>query len=355
VDHAGRRARLAARIGEFEVDAFLVTRLPNVRHLTGFSGSNGQLLVTPDSGLFLTDGRYVEQAKREVPGLRHVQYTGELGPAFAAACAELGTRRVAFESAGLTYRTYQTLEGTGAELVPTVDEAEKLRWVKEPEELQLLGEAQEVADDALELILGKLTEGMTEREVAFELDTAMRRAGAEMVSFDTIVAFGKSAAEPHHSPKDRALQRGDVVKIDFGAVVGGYHSDTTRTVAFGQPDPRIREIHGIVRRAQQAGMDAVRPGVTGGQVDEAAREVIRDAGYGDAYTHSLGHGVGLEVHEGPYLRSGGEDVLPEGSVVTVEPGIYVGGLGGVRIEDMVVVTADGCRPMPRTTRDLVVL
>jgi Xaa-Pro aminopeptidase len=176
-----------------------------------------------------------------------------------------------------------------------------------------------------------------------------------MVSFDSIVAFGESAAEPHHSPKDRALQRGDVVKIDFGAVVGGYHSDTTRTVAFGQPDPRIREIHGIVRRAQQAGMDAVRPGVTGGQVDEAAREVIRDAGYGDAYTHSLGHGVGLEVHEGPYLRSGGEDVLPEGSVVTVEPGIYVGGLGGVRIEDMVVVTADGCRPMPRTTRDLVVL
>jgi Xaa-Pro aminopeptidase len=254
----------------------------------------------------------------------------------------------------VTFKSYTALQD-GLELVPTTDEVEALRWVKVPEEVAHLEAAQSLADDAFAEVTGRLTEGMTELETALELDTAMRRAGAEGLAFDTIVAFGENAAEPHHHPTSRPLGRGDVVKMDFGCVVAGYHSDMTRTVAFGRLDPRLEEIYEIVRQAQQAGVEGVRAGAAGGEVDRIARDVIAEAGHADHYTHSLGHGVGLEVHEGPTLRSGGQDVLPEHAVVTVEPGIYVGGLGGVRIEDMVEVTAEGCRVLPRTTKDLVIL
>jgi Xaa-Pro aminopeptidase len=198
-------------------------------------------------------------------------------------------------------------------------------------------------------------EGVTERDVALELEDAMRHGGADRVGFDTIVAFGENAAEPHHGPTDRPLSRGDVVKMDFGCVVDGYHSDMTRTVSFGDPDSRLREIHEVVRRAQEAGIAAVAAGARAGDVDEAARAVIRDAGYGERFGHSLGHGVGLEVHEGPGLRAGSDDEVPAGAVVTVEPGVYVPGLGGVRIEDMVEVTTEGRRPLPRSPHELVVI
>jgi Xaa-Pro aminopeptidase len=239
--------------------------------------------------------------------------------------------------------------------VPTRDEIERLRWIKEPDEIAMIERAQAITDEGFERILPKLVEGITEREAALELEWAMRQAGAEGLSFDTIMAFGESAAEPHHHPSDRPLARGDVVKMDFGALCGGYHSDMTRTVAFGDPPEEIRRIHDLVARAQQAGIDAVRAGIEGKDADAAARRVIDEAGYGERFSHSLGHGVGLEIHEGPTLRTPSEDVLPENAVVTVEPGVYVPGLGGVRIEDMVVVTADGCRPMPRSSRELVVL
>jgi Xaa-Pro aminopeptidase len=183
----------------------------------------------------------------------------------------------------------------------------------------------------------------------------MRQLGAERIAFDSIVAFGEQAAEPHHRPADRPLRRGDVVKLDFGALVDGYHSDMTRTVAFGEPDHRIREVHEVVLRAHLAGIEAVRAGATGGQADRAARGVVQEAGFGDRFGHGLGHGVGLEIHEGPSLRREGEDVLPAGAVVTVEPGVYLPGVGGVRIEDMVVVEPDGCRPLPEAPKELAVL
>jgi len=355
VDHAARRARLAQRYDQLGVDAFLVTRLPNVRYLTGFTGSNGQLLMNRDGGVFMTDGRYVEQARHEVPDVRRETYPGDVAGLFGQVCAEVGARRVAFESAGLTHRTYRRLTGAEVDLVPTEDEVERLRWAKSPEEIALLEEAQAIADDAFDLVAGKLADGMAEREVAFELDTAMRRSGAEAMAFETIVAFGESAAEPHHSPGGRRLEHGDVIKMDFGCVVGGYHSDMTRTVAFGRLMPELEHIYHVVRSAQQAAIDAVREGVTGAEVDNAARSVVQDAGYGDRFTHPLGHGVGLEIHEGPSLRVEGQDVLPEGAVVTVEPGVYVPGVGGVRIEDMVEVQRGGCRVIPRTPKDLVVL
>jgi Xaa-Pro dipeptidase len=196
---------------------------------------------------------------------------------------------------------------------------------------------------------------MTERQAAAHLEQAMLRRGADGLAFASIVAFGEHAAEPHHRPCHRTLAEGDVIEMDFGALVDGYHTDMTRTVAFGEPTPELRKVHDLVAEAQQAGIDAVRGGARARDVDAAARTVIADAGYGDAFTHGLGHGVGLEIHEGPSLGSRSEDELPVGAVVTVEPGVYLPGVGGVRIEDTVEVTDDGGRPLGRATRELIEL
>ena len=356
MDHARRRKGLGGTLDELELDALLVSRLVNVRYLTGFTGTNGQLLALRSGGVFLTDGRYDDQSRREVPDLQRAIYLREMARELEEVCRAQQVKRLGFESASLTFKTWRRLDRfEGVELVPTEDVVERLRWSKDPEELGLIELAQAATDDAFERITSKLAEGMTEREVAFELEIAMRDAGAEALGFPTIAAFGENAAEPHHGPTDRALARGDIVKLDFGARFDGYHSDMTRTVAFGEPDPQLRKVHEVVLRAQEAGAAAVRAGARGGDVDSAARSVIREAGYGDRFGHSLGHGIGLEVHEGPTLRDGGDDELPEGTVVTVEPGIYLPGLGGVRIEDMVVVGRDGCRALPRTPKDLMVL
>lgn len=356
MDHPLRRTRLVARLPEIGVDAMLVTRLPNVRYLTGFTGSNAQLLLGAESGVFFTDGRYAEQSRREVPELRRDIYTADFPAAFARACRDLGLSRVGFEAAGVTYRFYQDLSGAeSVELVPVTDEVERLRWIKEPEEIRLLDRAQALTDEAYDRAVAKLAEGVTEREVALELEWAMRQSGAEGVSFDSIVAFGENSAEPHHRPTGRTLSRGDVVKLDFGARFEGYHADMTRTLAFGDPPAELREVYELVLATQLAGVEAVRAGVSGADADRVSRRIIEEAGYGDRFGHSLGHGVGLEVHEGPTLRSTSEDVLPAGAVVTVEPGIYVPGLGGVRIEDMVEVLEDGCRVLPATGKELLVL
>jgi Xaa-Pro aminopeptidase len=358
VDHHLRRNKLSARLPELEIDALLVTRLPNVRYLTGFTGSNGQALVTSDGDgdVFMTDGRYTEQSRREVPDMRRETYLAEFATMFAKACRDAKVSRVGFETAGITYKLWEQLSATeGVSLVPVGPEIERLRWVKDRDEIALLDRAQAITDEAFDRIQAKLVEGITERDVALELEWAMRQAGAEGLSFDSIVAFGESAAEPHHHPSDRALKPGDVVKFDFGALYGGYHADMTRTIAFGEPPAEIREIHALVTHAERAGIEAVRAGVVGREADAASRNVIAQAGRAEAFSHSLGHGVGLEIHEGPTLRAGSEDVLPVGAVVTVEPGVYIPGLGGVRIEDMVEITEDGGRVIGTSTRELVVV
>jgi Xaa-Pro aminopeptidase len=357
VDHHMRKDRLAERLDTLGVDAILVTRLPNVRYLTGFTGSNAQALVASEAGVFFTDGRYTEQSRREVPAMERVTYAQNFAEVLRDACAAQGVARLGFEDADLPVRTLRTLERTltGTELVAVGDELERLRWAKDPDELELIQAAQDATDQAFEDILEKLAVGLSERQVAQELEHAMRRAGADGLSFDTIVAFGEDAAEPHHEPGHRTLEEGDIVKMDFGALWSGYHADFTRTVAFGEILPELRKIYGIVQEAQQAGVDAIRGGVSGGAADAAARGAIEASGYGERFSHGLGHGVGLEIHEGPGLRRGGTDELPVGSVVTVEPGVYVPGLGGVRIEDMVVVTEDGCRVMARSSKDLIEL
>ncbi len=355
MDHALRRERLAAELRARGLDALLVTRLPNVRYLTGFTGSNGQVLVAADGrAVLLTDGRYEGQAAREAPDLeRRVSRDRALAPAALEAARALGAARLGFE-ATLAYREARELEerADGLEVSAAEGVVERLRWEKDPDELRALERAHDLA---FERLPGLLREGVSEREVGLELEVAVRRAGAEALAFDPIVAFGEHAAEPHHRPCDRPLRRGDVVELDLGARASGYHADMTRTVAFGEPPGELRDLHALVARAQAAGLAALRAGATTGEVDGAAREVIAEAGLGERFPHGLGHGVGLEIHEGPWLRPGGTEPVPAGAVVTVEPGVYVPGLGGVRIEDAAVVGPEGARALGRVPRELVVV
>ncbi|HVF07031.1 MAG TPA: aminopeptidase P family protein [Actinomycetota bacterium] len=358
MDHHLRRSALAERLAGLEVDALLVTGLTNVRYLTGSTGSNGQVLVdrAGGAGVFFTDGRYTEQSRHEVPDMERVTYSGAFAEALVA---HLGVERLGFEAEHVTVRAHERLSavlGARVDLVACDDEVEHLRWIKDDDELELLNSAQAVTDQAFDDVLETLAVGVTELQVARRLEELLRRDGADGISFESIVAFGEHAAEPHHGPTHRPLEEGDVITMDFGALYGGYHADMTRTVAFGQPAAELRKIHDTVREAQQAGIAAVREGVTGAEVDAAARGVIEGAGYGERFSHGLGHGVGLEIHEGPRLgREFTTHTLASRAVVTVEPGIYVPGLGGARIEDMVEVTPDGCRVLGNATRELMEL
>jgi Xaa-Pro dipeptidase len=360
MDVAGRLPRLLERFEGAGCDALLVTDLINVRYLTGFTGSNGQVVVARDgSAVFLTDGRYEEQATHEVPDLDRILYRQGFPRPLVDACRALGARRAGFERRGLTFEDWTKLgeASNGLELVPAGPEVEALRRIKDDDELERIGRAQGFTDDVFERVAldGGLRAGVTERQLAREMETAMLDAGADDRAFDSIVAFGDHAAEPHHRPTDRALAPGDVVKLDFGALADGYHADMTRTVAFGEPDARVRQIRDVVAAANRAGIDAVRPGASTVEVDAAARSIVAEAGYGEAFPHGLGHGVGLEIHEDPFLRWDTGVELEAGMVVTIEPGVYIPGLGGVRIEDMVEVTADGGRLLPRSARELIVL
>jgi Xaa-Pro aminopeptidase len=358
VDHRLRRDRLAARLADLGVDAVVVTRIVNVRYLTGFTGSNGQVVVGRETSVFLTDGRYEEQARAEVPDLERRTYRGPFSEHGLRACRDVAAAVVGFEAEAVTYAAWRRLADAaeGLELRPVPAVVEELRAVKDPDELALIVRAQQAADAAFEqVVLGALHEDVTEREIAFALELAMRAAGADAVGFPTIVAFGELAAEPHHDPTDRPLRRGDVVKTDLGARIHGYHSDMTRTVSFGPPDPAMREVYGVVAAAHAAGVDAVSAGTPIAGVDRAARSVIEAAGHGGRFPHGLGHGVGLEIHEAPTLRWDAEGTLEAGAVVTIEPGVYIPGVGGVRIEDMVEVTPDGGRAIPTTSKELIVL
>jgi Xaa-Pro aminopeptidase len=339
------------------VDALLVTSLPNVRYLTGFTGSNGQAVIGMDAAVFLTDGRYAEQSRQETSDLERVTYLDGLVPSLRNVCSSLHVARLGFEAADVRYGFWRELSEAldGVELQPVEREVDRLRWEKDADEIRMLERAQEASDAAFDAILDRLAVGVTERQVARMLDESIHLAGADGLAFTPIVAFGENAAEPHHRPGHRPLSEGDVVKLDFGALSGGYHADMTRTISFGDAPPQLRKIHDIVREAQQAGIDAARAGARGVDVDATARAVIDEAGYGPAFSHGLGHGVGLEIHEGPTLGRRSDDVLPAGAVVTIEPGVYVPGLGGVRIEDMVELTENGCRPLPSATKELIEL
>lgn len=358
MDHQLRRTTLAETCADQPIDALLITGLPNVRYLTGFTGSNGQFLASASGGIFFTDGRYTERARHEAPDVERVTYLGGFEPVLAEHVDRLGIRRLGFEPNDVTVERHGRLREhlPDTELVPVGGTVERMRWRKDAEELAMLRRAQAVTDQAFDDILDVLAVGQSEQQVARELAQLLMRDGADGLAFDSIVAFGENAAEPHHEPGHRILDEGDVITLDFGALWEGYHADMTRTVAFGEPAAQLTKVHDVVSQAQAAGIDAVRAGVSGADVDQAARAVIGEAGFGDAFIHGLGHGVGLEIHEGPRLgREAQDQVLVAGAVVTIEPGIYLPGIGGARIEDMVEVTESGARVMGSASRELIEL
>jgi Xaa-Pro dipeptidase len=359
VDHLARRGRLRQALTAASADALLVTGLSNVRYLTGFTGSNGAVLVTTDPELdrFGTDSRYLTQSRHEVPGLEIVLHR-TLPPALVAYARERGVDRLGFEAEHLTVAEHSALAAahTAPVLVPTTGLVEALRVVKDPVELALLTEACRISDAALARLVTEVRPGMTEREVARRLDALMLDLGAEAVSFDTIVAGGPHSAVPHHQPTTREITPGDLLKIDFGARYAGYHADETRTFVVGAaPAQWQTEIHALVAQAQRAGVAALAAGVDVRVVDDAARSIIAAAGHGEHFGHGLGHGVGLDVHEAPTIGYSGTGILAQGTPVTVEPGVYLPDRGGVRIEDTLVVHGAGAESLTTATRDLLVL
>jgi Xaa-Pro aminopeptidase len=352
-----RAARLAGAVAERELDAVLVTDLVNVRYLTGYTGSNGLAIVGSDARRFLTDFRYASQVEREVPDeWARVTVVQDL---LTAVPEQLGeqTKRLGFDDEDLSVRAHAKLADAlpGVELVAAGGMVEALRAVKDDLEIARIRGAAQLADEALDEVLEHGLAGRTEREVAFALEMAMRRRGADGSAFDSIVASGPHGALPHATPRDVQIPRDTLVTIDWGARHEGYCSDCTRTFATGEGiGGEAREIYALVQRAQQAALDAVRAGPTGKELDAVAREIIDAAGHEEHFGHGLGHGVGLAVHEGPRLsRRGGDAALEAGNVVTVEPGVYVPGELGVRIEDLVVVTADGCERLTQFTKELL--
>lgn len=361
---AGRRDALRATAARQGLDAVLVTNLLNVRYLTGFTGSNGALLVRVDGpDLFGTDGRYTTQAGTQVPDVELVVDRATV-PALARAAA--GTGRLGFESHDLTVDGLEQLRrvlddaaagGRVPELTSVRRAVEAQRAIKDEGEIESLRRACAVADQALAELAaeGALRPGRTELEVGRELDARMLALGAEAPSFETIVATGANSAIPHHRPDRTELRAGDFLKLDFGATVDGYHSDMTRTLVLGAPADWQREIYALVAESQAAGRAALSVGADVVAVDSAARDVIVAAGHGEHFTHGLGHGVGLEIHEAPGIGQLGAGTLAAGMAVTVEPGVYLPGHGGVRIEDTLVVTDDAPELLTLTSKELLVL
>ena len=349
---AARRSRLVAALAEQGLDGLLVTTLVNVRYLTGFTGSNGAVLVPVDGdAVFLTDGRYQDQAKGELPDVEHAIGRDLLG----GMAARVGAGTFGVESHTLSVDAYERL----VELAPSATFAgadrvvEHLREVKDDTEVESLRKACEISTLALEQILAGRLVGRTEREVARDLENTMLDLGAEAIAFETILAAGDNSAIPHHHPTDRVLVAGDLLKVDFGARYDGYHADCTRTVVLGRADDWQREVYTAVQASQAAGLDQLREGVDVATADAAARGSLEAAGWLEAFTTGLGHGVGLEIHEDPFIAASHTGKLSSRTVLTMEPGIYVPGRGGVRIEDTVLVTAGAPEVLTTMTKDLL--
>ena len=345
----------ADRLAEaLEADALLITDLVNLRYVTGFTGSNGIAVVGRDIRRFITDFRYVEQAAAEVDGFDREQAPQTFDGALKDGWPE-GAIRLAFEDQDMSVRRHARLRELlpeRVELVPAGGAVEALRAVKDAEEIASIAAAAQLADEVYGFLREQGLVGRTEREVAFALETEMRRRGAEP-SFESIVASAERGALPHAQPADIPIARDTLVTLDIGARLDGYCSDCTRTWATGDLPDDLAEIYELVRRAQAESLAAVGPGPEGREVDAVARDIIEAAGHGEHFGHGLGHGVGLEVHEGPRLARSGDARLVAGNVVTVEPGVYLPGRGGVRIEDLVVVTEDGHRVLSGTSKALI--
>lgn len=353
-----RADRLSQLLDDEGLDLMLVTDLVNVRYLTGFTGSNGLALVGPQTRTFVTDFRYVDQAAEEVDASYDRRRAAQ--ELLDTAVEELPdvALRLGFEDAALSVRQHAELRARlsdAVELLPAGSLVERLRAVKDPTEIEAVRAAAAVADEAFNHVIAEGLVGRTEQEVALALEWEMRKRGASGPSFDSIVAAGAHGALPHAQPRDVIIGAGEMVVIDWGAVVGGYHSDCTRTVSAGAPNGDARAVYDLVLEAQLAGLGAVRAGADVRAVDSTARDVIDAGGYGGQFGHGLGHGVGLDIHEEPRLSQRAEGELVAGNVVTVEPGVYLAGEFGIRIEDLTVVTAEGREILTSVTKELIVV
>lgn len=356
MDYARRTEALRSRLEAAGVEALLVTNLTNVRYLTGFSGSNGQVLLWNEGGTFLSDGRYAARAAALVQGAGIEIYPNRLTEKLAPLLERAGLSKVGVEAATMTLAERDDLSGRleGASLVPTPGLVEDLRRTKDADEIALIREAIEIGDDAFEWIKDRLVPGATERGIKLDLEVHMRQTGADEVSFEPIVGSGPLSAHIHHTASDRAFEKGDLILLDFGSRRDGYCSDMTRTVVLGPSSEEQEQIYDLVLRAHLAGIDAVRPAASGKMVDRVARDVVEAAGHGERFAHGLGHGVGIDIHEAPRLAKTSEDDLRTGDVVTVEPGVYLPDWGGVRIEDCVLVTEEGREALGSAPKDRLI-
>ncbi len=356
--YQNRRCALAAQLAAQRIDELLVTHPVHVRYLSGFTGDNGALSISKELVFTIaTDSRFTTQVAEQVPDLPALI---ERNCAQALLSQIDKPRRVGFEAEYLSISQFDALNeaaGEDVQLVPVKGLIEQLRLSKDAQELQALRDVAQIGNQALRELIDaqELAVGRREIEVAADLEYRMRKLGSEKPSFDTIVATGANGAMPHHTADDTIIRHGDLVTVDFGASMNGYNSDMTRTFVMGAADSFSQEIYSVVLEAQREAIAAVRAGVTGKDVDQAARDIIADAGYGAHYIHSTGHGVGMEVHEGPAATSSSEDVLAEGMTLTVEPGIYVPGRGGVRIEDTLIITDTEPELITQYPKELIVI
>lgn len=341
--HPNRVAAVRDLIAEREIDGMLISDPHNRRYLSGFIGTAGYLFITASDAVLATDFRYTEQAGGQATGYEISRVQGRMSEWFPKLVSELGIKKLGFEADNLTVSSLKMFEDAIGESDTEVTfesqtgVTSKTRAVKDASEIELLQKAIDIGDAAFEETASKLEVGMTEKEAAWEFEKAIRERGAESLSFDTIVATGPNAARPHHQTGDTLLKEGETIVFDCGATYEGYCSDLTRTVVLGESDSEIARIYNIVLEAQEAAIDKVESGITGGEADAIARQIINDAGYADNFGHSLGHGLGLQVHEEPNVGPRGTTPLEDGMPFTIEPGIYVPGWGGVRIEDVVVL------------------
>jgi Xaa-Pro aminopeptidase len=349
-----RRRDLAARLPALKVEALLVTSPANVRYLSGYTGSNGLVLLLPQETHLFTDPRYA-LAVQELPGKVHIA-KGPLVDAAAKLVKRKRLKKIGFESAWTSYEQFAKLKDglpLGASLVPAGRVVEERRMLKSPTEIASIRKSVEINSKAYERVLKRLRPGVSEQDVAAEIDFQQKILGAEKASFDTIVAAGPHSALPHAHPTSHRIGRNELLLIDMGAYLDGYASDMTRVVHIGQPPKKIRDMYRAVLEAQLAGIAAVREGTAAGKVDAAARGVLKKYKLDHAFVHSTGHGLGLEIHEPPRIGRNDKTRLQEGMAITIEPGVYIEGLGGIRIEDTVLVTKNGCEVLTPTTKELV--
>lgn len=348
--------QLREQLEENEVDGIIITSTYNRRYIAGFTGTAGAALISKTDARFVTDFRYAEQAKEQAAGFTVVEHKKPLIEELSEQMKEMGIKRIGFEKAHVTFAEYEAYKDKfEAELVPVSGLVEKQRLIKSPEEIKVIQEAVDIADAAFTHIQSFIKAGVKEIDVANELEFFMRRKGAVSSSFDIIVASGPRSALPHGVASSKIIESGELVTLDFGAYYKGYCSDITRTVAVGEPSEKLREIYDTVLEAQLRGVKGLKPGITGREADALTRDFITEKGYGANFGHSTGHGMGMEVHEGPGLSFRSDQKLEAGMVVTVEPGIYVAGIGGTRIEDDVVITEDGCDILSHSTKELLIL